>query len=250
MSTTARALIGMAFLHLGVYQPGETPTAPDENTAFTLLNGLMESWGLQTLTIPVQSREVFDLVVGKGGPSNPYTIGPGGDFDTSRPEWINGCGLILGGNSPQATVEIPRALLTNDMYEAIQIKDLQNAYYTGLYYNATWPLGNIYLWPVPNTTVNKLTLYRLAQLANFASLTASYDLPPAYGLAIPYNLAVLMGTQWPAGVTPTLERLAIKTLADIKRPNTIMVDLPSDYPAGNRWLGYNINTGAGGGSSW
>tara|TARA_R110000868_G_scaffold410509_1_gene698915 strand:- start:587 stop:1342 length:756 start_codon:yes stop_codon:yes gene_type:complete len=250
MSTTALALIETAFQHLGVYQPGETVSSADAATAFTMLNGMMESLGLQTLTIPVQSREVFSLVAGQGGPSNPYTIGPGGDFNTTRPQWISGCGLVLGGNPAASTVEIPRSVYTNDMYQLIQIKDLPNAYYTGLYYNPTYAggLGSIYLWPVPNTSVNQLTLYRLAQLANFSSLSASYDLPPGYLLMIPYNLALMMGTMWPAGVTPMLQQMAVTTLATVKRANTIMVDLPSDAPTRNRAGFYNINTGVGGGS--
>lgn len=248
MSTTAAALISTTFQLLGVYQPGEVVSADDSSTAFDMLNGMMESWGLQTLTIPVQSREVFDLVAWKGGPSNPYTIGPGGDFDTARPQWINGCGMILGGNAPSATVELVRDLLTNDEYQAIAIKDQPNSYFTGLYYNATWPLGTIYLWPVPNVNTNKLTLYRLAQLANFVSLTAAYDLPPAYGLAIPPNLAVLLAPMWPAGLTPALEQMARTTLATVKRANLIMTDVACDYPTATRRGGYIIQTGTGGGA--
>ena len=61
-----------------IYAPGETISAADAADAFRRLNAMMGGWMIQPLTIPVTERLVFPLTANKGGPSNPYTIGPGG----------------------------------------------------------------------------------------------------------------------------------------------------------------------------
>ena len=251
MSTTALTIITGAYLKLGVYGLGETPGAAQAAEGLRLLNMMMSALGLQSLTKPVEAREPFPLVSGKGGPSNPYTIGPGGDFNTQRPQQndLIGAGLILGGNTPTATVEIPRAVLTNDAYRAIQIKEQQNALFTDVYYNATWAggLGTINLWPVPNTALHSLVLYLLKSLTSFSSLAASYETPPGLDELLEYNLALRLATPSQREAPADVVNMAMRSLADFKRANVILTDLSFD-PAvtNNQRGGYNINTGQGG----
>ena len=192
MSVTALDVITAAFENLNVFQPGASIPSPDSQGAFNRLNRMVGSWAIQPLTIPATVGETFALVAGKGGPSNPYTIGVGGDFNTDRPpspDYINGVGLILGGTTP--AVEIQRVLYTRDGYQAIAIKELQNALFTGLYYTPTASglLGLINLWPVPNTTLNSLKLYHDSPLSAFADLNVTtYTFPPGYEEALIYNL--------------------------------------------------------------
>lgn len=247
MSVTALQLITTAFQTLGVYAPGDAIADADAQDGFRRLNAMMGSWALQPLTIPVIAREVFDLVSGQGSPTNPYTIGPGGDFDTSRPLQLEGAGLVLGNSSP--AIELPRGMLTDDAYEAIQVKTLTNALFTDVYYNATFDdgFGRIYLWPVPDSADNDLVLYRLQQLSAFVSLTAAYDLPNGYEEAMSYNLARRLAMPYGKPLNPDLLDLATQSLATIKRANTKLTDIPQD-PAftHDRRGGYNIQTGTGG----
>jgi len=251
VATTAQNVITDAFLTLGVFQPGDSVPAPDANFALIRLGGLQEQWKLQPLTAVVNTREVFTLTSGKGGPGNPYTIGPTGNLVTTRPasvSEIHGCGLLLGGSSP--AIEIPRALLTDDGYEAIQVKDLANPLFTDVYYNPTYAsdLGTINLWPVPNTALHSLVLYRMLPIGLFPSLTASQDLPTAAFRALSDGLAEELATPYGrADLLPVVGSRALNSLAIFKRMNTELTDLPQD-PAvtHDQRGGYNILTGSGG----
>jgi len=250
MATSARAIITDAFLTLGVFEPGEVLPASDASFAFGRLQSMQSAWKLEPLTSPTNVRETFPLVANKGGPANPYTIGPGGDLNTSKPVSdyeLVGLGLVLGGTSP--AVEIPRTWLTDDAWQAIQVKTLSNALFTEGYYNPTYAggLGTLNLWPVPDNNLHTLVLYRDLPIVSVVSLDASYDLPDGYFDALSYNLAVRLAKPYGQVIAPDLDALARQTLAVAKRANTRLTDLPTD-PAltHNKRGGYNIQTGTGG----
>jgi hypothetical protein len=255
MSTTARAIISSAFLANGIFALADTIAGTtDETYAFGILNLMMSSFKLQPLTSPTNTRETFALTVGKGGPNNPYTIGPNGDFNTTRPasvSEITGWGLTLPGTNA-TQVEIPRAMLTDDAWQAIQIKGLPNGLFTDAYYNPTFAggLGTINLWPVPNTTVNGLVLYRNLPIASFPSVAAVIDLPEGYEEMLGYQLSRRLLTPYgitDQGVVSDVLDMARTTLANIKRANVKLVDLPIDPALTHSGRGgYNIDTGTGG----
>jgi hypothetical protein len=251
---SASTIITHAFQTIGVYAPGVTLKPQDAQNGLRRLNNIMQVLSLQPLSKPVQRREEFDLEADKGGPDDPYTIGTGGDFDVTRPTAIRGAGLVLTSSDP--TVEIPRAMLTDDAWASIQIKDLGAAQFTDVYFNPTFAddgFATINLWPVPNTDANRLALYWLESLTEFATLTTQYFLPPGCAYVLEYQLAEELLTPYgvtDAGIVGLVTRMAAKTLRVFKRANLELVDLGTDpaltqTPSG----GYNILTGVGGGSS-
>lgn len=149
-------------------------------------------------------------------------------------------------------LEIPRPVITNDAYQSIQIKGLPNAQFTTVYYNATYPFGTVFLWPLPNTAQNQLVLYLQNAFAGFADLVTPYDWPdlPGYLDALEFNLAVRVSSSFGVNITeyPQVVDLARDTLGIIKRANNQLTDLPTDASVltYNRRGGYNINTGTGG----
>lgn len=247
---TLLSLAEVALQDLGVVGAGQTISAAQGQMALTRVNRMMQAWSLQSLTVSYIKRQVFDATVGKGSPSNPYTIGPGGDFDTVRPTNILGFGELQNSGT-ENEVEIPRGILTPDAWEAIQVKRITNALGTNLYYQPTYEggLGAIYIWPVQSSTDYKVVLYREWQLSEFADLTTDYDLPPGAEAAIQYGLGELLipSFQVPELNANRMMRNASKYLAIFKRGNTKMTDLPTD-PAltSNNRYGFNINTGTGG----
>lgn len=248
-STSARAIITDAFLTLGVFEPGEALSSADANFGFQRLQTMQSAWKLQPLTSPTNIRQTFPIVAGKGSSTNPYSVGPGGDINTVKPvaNELTGWGLILGGTTPG--VEVPRPMMTDDAYQAIQVKDLTNVLFTGAYYNPTYAsgLGTLFLWPVPDNSNNTLVLYRNQSIVNVVSLDASYDLPEGYFDALSYNLAVRLAKPYGQQITPDLDGLARQTLAVVKRANVRLTDLQTD-PAltHDKRGGYNILTGTGG----
>jgi len=240
MSTTARAIIQDAYIIDGIVNAGASLDAFQATQGLSCLNQILGQWSLMPLTIPVTTREVFPLTAGRGGPSDPYTIGPGGDFDTARPTFISNIGLLFTDTTEP--YEIPRAIYTNDAYAAIVQKELTSAYFAGLYYSATSTLGQgqINLWPVPSDDSTSLVLYRPMQLREFASLDDQYMFPPGALPALTYELAKWLAMRFAGSWSPQLEQMANQFLAVYQRGNTVMVDLGMD-PALTEQAGvYNI----------
>lgn len=245
MSVTARALIQNAFVEVGVLGANQSMPAGLANQGLTTLNMMMGQWAIQVGTMPVRVIETFDLVSNQ----KIYTIGDGGDFDTTRPMRLEGAALVLTQAQPDE-VEVPLSLLSDDAYEAIQVKDLANNQPTCVWYQPASPLGKIYLWPVPNVDYNDLRLYFNQQLSEFDGLSTAYDLPPGYQEAIHYNLAKrFCGTKFGRPLTPEIQQQAATSLLMLKRNNIRPNDMPQDIFTGNRRYGYNIQTGTGGGAS-
>lgn len=246
MSTQASIIIAGALGLIGKVDPEETPGAQMMADGLRRLNLMMGTWGLQGLTIPASTRQVFPLVAGKGGPSNPYTMGPGGDFTVAaRPSALLSASVVLAASTP--TVEVPLAPYTDEMYNAVAIKDLSNSLPTGYRYQPTFAggLGTFILWPVPNTALNSVALYWLAELGLFASLTAAYDLPSGAEEAVEYNLAVRLAKVYmvPLATIPDVKEIAQSSLAAYRRSNVQMIDLSNDFCINQR-SGYNILIGS------
>jgi hypothetical protein len=237
LTTTATAICAKAFYTLGVYSPGESIQARDLNTAFGVLQELVDAMNTQALTVLVVERTVYDLAANQGTPANPYTIGPGGDFDTgtaARPMSIQGASLLLNSTAPYPT-EIPLAIL--------------NTLPQTLYYNPTNPLGTITLWNVPNTSENDLVLYTDRLTPNFSALSAAYVCPPGYAkmfrLCLADALTLLYAIEPSAAEKIRMD--ASDAMKDIKLANVKMTDLAVDPafapdPRGT----YNIFTDQGG----
>ena len=247
--TTANTLIATGLQMLGVLDPEDTMSAAQARQGLRALNLMVGLWALSPTTSPVTSREVFNLTANV----QTYTIGPDGDFDTTRPMGLTGAGLVLGNSSPP--IEIPRAVITNDAWEAIQVKTLSNALFTEVYYNPTYAddLGQISLWPVPDTSANQLVIYRVSQIARFPSLAATVDLPEGTEEAIQMNVTVRLAPYFTTSIDrASLEEIktfAKNALAAVMRNNLPLSDLQQDPAITNSKAGgYNINTGYGGGA--
>ncbi len=161
-------------------------------------------------------------------------------------------GTITAASLTEQPVEVPRPVITDEAYQSIQIKALPNSQFTTVYYNPTFPLGTIFLWPKPNTTQNQLVLYLPLEFGGFADYSTNYDYPdlPGYTEALEYNLAVRLAAPFGRKLQdyPDVVALAQESLGLIKRANNRLVDVPTDASllAWNRRGQYNINTGTGG----
>lgn len=249
-ATSARIIETAAFGVLNVFMPGEQVPSPDAESARGFLNRMIGNWSQQKLLIPAVAREVFPAVSGKGGPSNPYTIGIGGNLNTQRPpnqsNLVN-VGIIIDNTVPLAQqVESPRAVLDDRDYQAIQIKELPNQLFTGVYYNPTFALGfgTINLWPVPNVTTTSLVLYLEKALTSFTSLDAVYYVQEGIEQALVDNLVMKIAKPWGAIIDDDMRMAATKSLGQIKRSNVKMSDMPDDFgQMQDLRYGYDIQTG-------
>jgi hypothetical protein len=247
---TGTQLAQDAFGLLNVFLPGEALPANDGARALRLLNLMLSQWRNRRIFIPIIKRERFDLVANQGGPTNPYTIGDGGDFDTERPPNQNSivlANLILTASSPEVRVQL--GLYTNDAYNSNALPSMSNTQPTGLYYNPTYAdeLGSVFLWPVPTTNENDLELFIQKPLVSFANLTTEYDLPDGADDALTYNLARRLAGPYGRQMSAEDRLLARESVGAFTRSNVQLSDLSSDayWATYARRSLYNINTGNG-----
>lgn len=244
-------LAANSFALLNVFLPGEALPNADAEFARGVTNRMLSGWGQRNVLIPVISRQRFDLVANQGGPTTPYTIGTGGDFDTDRPSnqgSIVSANLILTATSPE--VRVPLGIYSDQAYDANQIPDMSNGQPTGLYYNPTYAggLGSIFLWPVPNTATNDLELFLQIGIAQFADLTTSYYLPDGAEDAITYQLAKRLQGPYGKTLSASDALIATETFSTFKRSNSKLSDLANDayWATNDRRTLYDILSGAGG----
>lgn len=250
MSTSGNIIVNGALELIGVKDPESTATPSMLSTGLRRLNMLIGQLNIQTLTSPVDAREVFPLVANKGGPSNPYTIGPGGDFNTTRPVSLTGAGALFTSPVYPNEVELLLGLITTDGYNSITVKDLPNTTCTGVYFNASYAggLATLNLWPIPNTlsVINNIVLYHRTLFANITNGVASYDLPPGADEMFEYNLAVRLAATYkvPLQDLPDVVTIARSSLRTFKDANVSMESLENDAPFGSSGqYGYNIQSG-------
>lgn len=248
MSTFGLTVITNAYTRLNVFQPGALIPPAQANQALRLLNNMLSQWAVMPwATSPVVAREVIALTANKGGPSLPYSWGPGGDITSPRPSsqsTITGAALVLSASSP--TVEARLAIYTDDGYQNERVKELTNSQPTGIYYQATSPRGTLQLYPVPDTAINPLVIYRRLPLGPFADLaTTSYSFPDGYDEAIDYNLTRRLASLSGRTMLPEDLLIARESLLTIQRANVKLSDLGNDFASvwDGAAGGYNINTG-------
>lgn len=246
-TVTATQVITDAFKMLNVYQPGDPIAAADATDALRFLNLMIGQWAQTGLTIPAEARLVFPLVSGKGSSTNPYTIGTGGDLNTTKPpnqSSLTGAGLLLNASTPP--VEIPRGIMTNEGYDRQRIKNLTSALFTDVFYLPTFAgsLGQLFLWPVPTDLTNSLVLYTRTGLGTFADLTTVYSIPDGYDEALYAQLMKRLAIPYGRTLTEDQKDLARDSYATILRSNIQLSDLANDFSGiGRDRPVYNLQTG-------
>lgn len=210
---TGLDLISSSLRLLGVLASGETPSANESNDALAVLNDMIDSWSTERLLIYTTTREVFPLVQGQ----QTYTIGPTGNFNTSRPQRVETALLQLNSNSP--VLELPMKILNQAQYAAILLKTNTSTYPLYLYVDGAFPLNNISVYPVP-TAANNIVLYSWKPLSEIASLTTVITLPPGYSRAMRYNLAIDLAPEFGKQLQPEMIEIAAQAKSGIKRMNS------------------------------
>jgi hypothetical protein len=130
----------------------------------------------------------------------------------------------------------------------VRVKSTAGNYPTLLYYDNRYAagLGNILVYPVPNTTTADLVLYSAIPQITALVAATTYNLPPGYQRALTLGLALELSDRYGKGavVTPRLEARAAKALGDVKRMNIIPHPrrMQSRFIIGSRagWRTHNI----------
>jgi hypothetical protein len=220
---TANDLISRALKTVGVLASGETASSDDVADALTVLNGMVDTWATERLTIYTTARNVFDL----SASTQDYTIGTGGTFNIARPQWIVAASIITNKDASSAQKQelpIPNAL-TVKQWQEVGIKGLTSTFPTQFFYDKKWTAGlaTISVWPIPDNSSCQLVLYTPTALTQFADLTTAYTFPPGYEEALRYQLALRLAPEFGVPVVPDIHRIASETFANLKRVNLSLV---------------------------
>ena len=238
---TANDIIRAAMRLIQVSAVDTDLTAQELQDGLESLNRMLDSWSADELTLYEVIREQFPLAQG----TNPYTIGYGATFNTSRPMKIVDAYLIL--NNANIPVSYPMQVLGYDDYNSIRLKTLSTNFPNYLYYQPSFPIGEIYIYPVfaPNDPATQgpayINITSWKPLDMIIDPTAYMQYPPGYWEAVVFNLAVRIAEEYQFDIRPTTVQLATSALKRVKRLNQRTVTLQTDVSLMNTsQLRYNI----------
>ncbi len=223
LSDLMRPALRMAGITL---RPGIIPSTDQFAELIPEVNRMLQSWNCDGQKIFSTSIEQFTLVDGQ----KIYSIGPGGDFDTTRPQFIRDANLIFPTN-PQ--LRTPLKLLDEHEWSLIRMQDIGNSLPWCLFYNPTYGAtgrGTIYMAFQPPEGY-LLELYTWKLLGNdFTAITDLVILPDGYNDAIVTNLAIRAASLYPtmATIGPDTRKLAANALDRLQTLNTVCPTLRSE----------------------
>lgn len=227
----ARTIIEAAYRKITVLGEGQTLSASEAEDGLELLNDMIEMWSIDGGLVFTQDKESFPLQVGKVD----YTIGSGGDFNTTRPVDLKAAFVRWGGYDYTLSIEDEESYAQN--YD----KDIPTVP-SYIYYDQNHPLGTIYLWGAPNQAMD-LHLYTRKELSSFPDLTTNVSLAPGYSIALKTNLAVMAAPEFGKQASPRLETDAMQTKAILKTYNTKQESFKANLDHAILRRTYNINNG-------
>lgn len=180
---TMRAIISDAYDEIGVYSVGEQVSAAESAYGLRKLNQLFDDWNAQRCGVYAQQFVTYTLT-----PSlSPHTIGPTGTFTVAqRPVTLDGANLILDNASPASY--LPITLRDADWWDAQTTPTIETSTPTDVYYQPSWPNGQLFFWPVPSQAYD-VELQTRVLLSSAVTLDDDFSLPPGYQTAITLTLA-------------------------------------------------------------
>lgn len=241
---TVDDLFRSSFRCINQLRPGFGHSPSERVDALFILNAMLESWGLDDLNCYCELIQSFPLVGGQGT----YTIGPGGDFNTTRPIRIDKATLVVLTN-PASPLRIDMELIDAEQWQLISLQSTPSTLPTKLFYNPTFTgqgCGFIGIWPV-NTGPNNVEISSSQALSSgFTDGATVFSAPPGYLDAVRYNLAVRLAMEWNQPLKPGVEALASESLAKVQRRNatTPQMDVnPAVLPMRQGRSGFNYRIG-------
>lgn len=176
---------------LGVVSHGEALSAEESKDGLRALNNLLASWNNDSLIVNGVQIEEFTLTVGQSS----YTLGTGGDFNSSAPAVVKDAFIKYSDNS-----EYNLTIIDSKDWGDITTKGTESTLPTHIFIDRGYPLRTVRLFPVPSEA-NTLILHSLRSFSSFTSLTDTVQLFEGCERALIYNLALELAPDY--GKTPS-----------------------------------------------
>lgn len=224
MAASVLDIINSAARKINILQVGETLQDDDANVALYQFSNMIDSWSNQRLLIYEIQSMIFNFTSGQ----QVYTLGPGGDWDTSiyglaRPIRIEDAYVIYANGANSQAVDLRIKPLNSSQWASIAVKSTTSTFATAYYDDGNFPLRNISFWPIP-TSAQSIRLWTWQPLVDFtaANLTTLVEYPPGYVRAFEYNLAIALAAEWGKSIDESVVAIADSTLASIRSSNTVV----------------------------
>lgn len=212
--TTALDLITRSMRLAGSIGKGEAPDDDEAADGLTALNSMQASLSTNRLTAYYVVEETLTLV----GSQATYTMGSGGDLNTTRPTRIeDACFIRYGGTGGY---DLQLQMLNFEAYAGIVAKSTSSNLPAYLFVDMQNPLVRLTFWPIPTSAAAEAHIFSWKQLQQFTALTDVLALPPGYEEMLAFNLAVRWaGPEFGQPISEDVRKIAVRSLADIKRIN-------------------------------
>ncbi|MDE2105120.1 MAG: hypothetical protein KGL39_48275 [Patescibacteria group bacterium] len=129
--------------------------------------------------------------------------------------------ITVGNGDPMIQgLDYQIRIIPRDKYTALGLKGIAGPWPTDLYYDRTYPLGNIYFYPNPSMA-GELHYWTDTILSDLEDINAPIDLPQGYARAIKTNLAIELAAEYGKAIPPSLAMRAKEAKALIKSLNAI-----------------------------
>lgn len=232
---TVRDLIHQSAMLAGMRASGEVLDATTAQDVLTVLNQLIDSWNLASLMIYQIERVIVPMVASQ----QTYTVGPGGQFNMVRPVTLHSVSWRDEAVFPP--LELPLHEMEQWEYEGLRVRETPSSMPTRFYYDEAFPLARLFVYPKPSMT-KQLVLYpwHLWNSQNTLDTVVSY--PPGYERMLVHNLAVELGQQPGARLTPATIQIALDSKALVESQNVQVPILNTDYPAPSSYGRFNFYT--------
>jgi len=127
--------------------------------------------------------------------------------------------ITVGGGNPMVQgLDYQIQIIPRDKYTALGLKGIAGPWPTDLYYDRTYPLGNIYVYPNPSMG-GELHYWTDTILMDLQNINSPINLPQGYARAIKSNLAIELAAENGKAVSPSLAMRARDAKAAIKSLN-------------------------------
>lgn len=223
---TYRDLIANALQDLQVIAGGETLADDDAALGLSRLNDWIDALALEGLIIPTITRQTWTLVSGTAS----YTVGTGSTVSIPKPvspQAIENVGYYDTSLTTVTEILFGR-VLSNQEYDAVPQKALQQTYPTAFWYDPTFgTTGTISPLPIPNISTLKGVIYAPGSLSEVL-LTDTVALPKGYRRFFRSNLTEELAAAFEKPVPASIAKIARLSRERVKAANFRMVDMSFD----------------------
>lgn len=219
MAVTAINLIRGAIRLLGKKSEAEMLSAEDADDCLFALNEMIDAWSI----VRFMAYQIKQDLLTWPAAAVSRTIGIGGQFNVARPIMLEPGSFLRDANGQDSELEV---LTDRDQYDGLWQKTQPLTQYPkSIYFEPSFPLGTLFLWPAPSVQVT-IGLNSRQPLQSFPSLLTPLSLPGGYQACITSNLALrlapeFLGEKNPPGAVLEMARSTKSALAAINEPRLL-----------------------------